>query len=340
MGALTQKLQSFPIAQLNGTRLSNIWKNWSSYQLAKRFKSSQHPGLPISISLEPTTSCNLRCPHCPSGLRSFTRDTGMLSSSVNSAILDQLGKTTLYITYYFQGEPFLNPDFLNQVKEASSRNIFTATSTNAHYLSEANCERIFESGLSKLIISIDGTTQDTYEKYRIGGQVDKVIEGTTRLLEMRKDSVHRGPWIIWQFILFQHNQHQLSDIKGLAAKLGVDELQIKTAQIYDFEQSEGWIPNDEKLSRYKKVGDKYIIQNSLLNKCWRMWNSAVITWDGDVVPCCFDKDAKYVMGNVIKSPFTEIWNNDNYQNFRSQLFKGRGQIDICSNCSEGTKIWV
>ncbi len=333
-------IKSYPFRELNANRIGNIFRNYSSYQFAKYSKKTTHPGAPISISIEPTTSCNLRCPHCPSGLRSFTRDTGMLSEEVNNLILDQIGNDLLYITYYFQGEPFLNPGFLDLVKAAHRKKIFTATSTNAHYLDRDTCERIHDSGLNKLIISIDGTTQETYGKYRIGGKLEKVLDGTKNLVSTKKKSKKSGPWIIWQFIVFEHNQHELPHIKKLAIDYRVDELQIKTAQFYDFEHSEGWIPEDKKLSRYEKKGNQFVIKNKLLNECWRMWNSAVVTWDGDVVPCCFDKDAKHSMGNVKATDFKAIWNGSAYKDFRTKLFAGRSNIDICTNCSEGTKTWV
>src|SRR5205085_9820154 len=128
-----------------------------------------HRGMPISIGIEPTTSCNLRCPECPSGLRSFTRPTGMLDESLFKKVIDELRDTHTYLTFYFQGEPYLHPDFLSLVRYAADRKIFTSTSTNAHYLNDANARATIESGLDRLIISIDGTTQETYESYRVGG---------------------------------------------------------------------------------------------------------------------------------------------------------------------------
>jgi radical SAM protein with 4Fe4S-binding SPASM domain len=70
-----------------------------------------------------------------------------------------------------------------------------------------------------------------------------------------------------------------------------------------------------------------------------MWQGCVFTWDGDVVPCCFDKDAKHKMGNIMQQTFSEIWKNTDYQLFRHQLSQNRQHIDICSNCTEGTQVW-
>ena len=311
----------------------------SSYFISKQLKENSHKGMPASISIEPTTACNLRCPQCPSGLRSFTRPTGMLSKELNKKVIQELKSSLTYITYYFQGEPYLNPDFLEMVHDASEANIYTATSTNAHYLSPENALRTVESGLSRLIISIDGTTQETFEKYRVGGNLERVIEGTKNIIDARNKS-GKGPFLIWQFIVFDHNEEEIPKIKKLADEIGVDQLRIKTAQIYDFETSDSLIPRDKKYSRYKKEGDRYVIKNKLLNQCWRMWQGCVVTWDGKVVPCCFDKDASHRLGELKDQSFKSIWNSSSYQSFRKLILKSRKNIDICQNCTEGTKIFA
>src|SRR5436190_16295655 len=122
------------LSKLSFRRSMNAAKVITSYQLSKLLKKPVQWGYPISVSFEPTTSCNLRCPECPSGLREFTRPTGMLKKDQFTRIISQLERTLHSLTFYFQGEPYLNPDFLDMVKVASSRKIFTITSTNAHYL--------------------------------------------------------------------------------------------------------------------------------------------------------------------------------------------------------------
>ncbi len=323
---------------LRPRRLWNASRILGSYYLSRFTKKNLHSGYPVAISIEPTTSCNLRCPQCPSGLREFTRDTGMLGPALNRKVIDELKSDLTYITYYFQGEPYLNPDFLDMVSYASANNIYTATSTNAHYLTPGNCKKTIDSGLKRLIISLDGSTQETYKKYRIGGQLDKVLQGTKNLVEAKKKA-GKGPYIIWQFIVFGHNEHQIADMKKLAREYGVDKLAIKTAQIYDFETNIDLLPADEKYARYHKKNGKTVIKNKLLNHCWRLWHNCVITWDGKVAPCCFDKDASHQFGDVSKNSFREIWQSAQYNSFRLLVLRSRKNIDICQNCTEGTKIW-
>ncbi len=297
-------------------------------------------GLPVFVSIEPTTSCNLRCPQCPSGLREFTRPTGMLKNKLFENIVLQLKGHLHSLTFYFQGEPYLNPDFLKMVSFANAHNIYTITSTNAHYLTEENARQTILSKLDKLIISVDGITQEVYEQYRIGGQLNKVMEGTREILKQKKVLKSKTPHVVWQFVVFKPNEHQVAAVKKLAKEMGVDELKIKTAQIYDFESGNDLIPETEQYSRYKKnQSGKYEIKNKLLNQCWRMWQGCVITWDGKVVPCCFDKDAKYKLGQLESESFKTIWHSDAYNHFRRSVLKSRSQIDICTNCTEGTQVW-
>src|SRR6266498_3369590 len=158
-------------------RVWNFVKVLSSYHVSKWTKKSVQWGYPVSISFEPTTSCNLRCPECPSGLRAFTRPTGMLKKDFFEETIDDVYKELLYLIFYFQGEPYLNPDFLEMVKYAHDKGIYTATSTNAHYLTDEKAKKTVESGLDRLIISIDGTTQNVYQQYRVGGKLEKVLQG-------------------------------------------------------------------------------------------------------------------------------------------------------------------
>ena len=332
---------------INLTKKLTLKKCWngikvlSSFYVGRLLNKPLQWGYPVSISFEPTTSCNLRCPECPSGLRAFTRPTGMLQKDFFTKTIDDIHKELLYLIFYFQGEPYLNPDFLDMVQYASSKGIYTATSTNAHYLTDAAAKRTVESGLDRLIISIDGTTQEVYKQYRVGGHLDKVIEGAKNIVKWKKELNSKTPFVFFQFLVVKPNEHQIEEIKKLAKDIGVDEVRFKTAQIYDYATDpNNLIPVTDKFSRYKKDTDgNYVPKNKLANRCWKMQHANVITWDGLVVPCCFDKDAMHQLGNLKNQSFKEVWNNDNYKQFRNDLMKSRKNIDICANCSEGASVW-
>ena len=328
------------LGKMTFRRTWNAGKVSAGYFISKWTKKPRQWGLPVSVSIEPTTSCNLRCPECPSGLRMFSRPTGMLEEKNFRSMIDGLSSHLLYLNFYFQGEPFLNPEFLSMVKYASSKRIFTSTSTNAHFLDDATAKRTVESGLDRLIISIDGTTQETYSAYRIGGKLSKVIDGAKNILKWKKELKSSSPKIIFQFLVVKPNEHQIADVKRLANDLGVDEVLLKTAQVYEYENGNELIPDEKKYSRYRKRADgKWEIKNKLENHCWKMWHSCVITWDGAVVPCCFDKDANHKLGMLKNFSMKQIWYSKPYENFRSSVLKGRKEIDICRNCSEGSKVF-
>lgn len=254
--------------------------------------------------------------------------------------MDEIGERLWYLIFYFQGEPYLNPSFLDLVKYASSKGIYTATSTNAHYLNDANAKRTIESGLDRLIISIDGTTQEVYEQYRIGGKLEKVLEGARNIIKWKKELKSSTPHVIFQFLVVKPNEHQIPELIKLAEEIGADEVGLKTAQVYDYEHGNALIPENSKYSRYyKKADGTYGIKNQLLNHCWKMWHSCVITWDGAVVPCCFDKDADFKMGNLQQDSFEKVWSSDSYHSFRSSVLRSRDEIEMCRNCTEGTKVW-
>ncbi|MEO7048622.1 MAG: SPASM domain-containing protein [Ferruginibacter sp.] len=329
------------LKKLTFRRFWNATKVLSSFYVSRILKRPIQWGLPMSISFEPTTSCNLRCPECPSGLREFTRPTGMLKQDFFKQTIDDIYKDILYLIFYFQGEPYLNKNFLDMVKYASSKGIYTATSTNAHYLTDEVAKKTIESGLDRLIISIDGTTQDVYQQYRRGGRLDKVIAGAKNVVKWKKELNSKTPFIFFQFLVVKPNEHQIEEIKKLGAEIGVDEVRFKTAQVYDYENDpNNLIPVNEKFSRYKKNKEgKHDAKNKLANHCWKLWQANVITWDGMVVPCCFDKDASHRLGDLKNQSFKEIWQNDNYQQFRKELMTSRKNIDICANCSEGVSVW-
>ncbi len=317
------------------SKLTNLFLLYSSFYLSYLRGKAIHWGMPWSISVEPTTSCNLSCPECPSGLKKFSRPTGTMSFENFKTIIDKQYKYLIWLILYFQGEPYLNPHFFEFVRYAKKKNIFTTTSTNGHYLSKTLARKTAESGLDQLIISLDGMDAETYKKYRIGGNFDKVMDGIRNLVEAKKNAKVNHPYLIIQFLVFKSNEHQIKEVKRLKKELGVDKVELKTAQFYEFEKGKEMMTSLSPFSRYEKTeSGQYKIKNRLKNRCLRMWQSSVITWDGDLVPCCFDKNAKHQFGNLISTDFKTIKTNEEYKAFRQQILKDRSQIEICRNCSE------
>ncbi len=323
-------------SKLNPGKLINAALVFGSYLYSRWTGVPVSKGLPLSLSLEPTTACNLRCPECPSGLRSFTRPTGNLKDTLFDKVLDEVAPHVIAFTFYFQGEPFIHSGLCSMIEKAHKKGLYTIVSTNGHFLDQEQCEEIVRSGLDRLIVSVDGASQEIYETYRKGGQLTQVTSGIERLIQTRARLKSRKPYLILQHIVFKHNEDQLAEIKALASKLKVDKLELKTAQVYDYEEGSELIPETEVYARYqKKESGGFVIKNRLLNHCWKMWQGCVICWDGRVVPCCFDKDARHQMGNVSEERLAVIWRSPDYLKFRQRILENRKGIDICTNCTEG-----
>ena len=203
----------------------------TSYLLSRVFKKPIVFGFPFSLSIEPTTACNLACPECPSGLKQFSRPTGKLDLNVHKQMLEQVKSSVFYVNYYFQGEPFLHPQFLDLIREAKLAKMYTSTSTNAHFIDKAKALEIIDSGLDRLIISVDGITQATYEQYRVNGSLSKVLEASAFLVEAKKERRSATPFLIFQFLAVKPNEAEIPAVFTLAKEIGIDEVRIKTAQL-------------------------------------------------------------------------------------------------------------
>lgn len=329
-----------PFTNLTFRRCLNAMAVIGTYWMSRILKRPVRPALPLALSVEPTTSCNLRCPECPSGLRSFSRPTGMLDPVLFANVLDQTSRHLLYLTLYFQGEPYLHPDFIELVRIAKRRRLFVTTSTNGHFLDDETARSTVESGLDRLIVSVDGATQETYEQYRIGGSLEKVLNGVRRVVEWKRRLHVRHPHVVFQVLVVRPNEHELDRLSAMAQEIGVDQVVFKTAQVYAPSDGHALIPSQDAYARYVRQSDgSWKIKNPLHNSCWKMWHACVMTWDGKIVPCCFDKDASHQVGDLTLQSFRDAWYSVPYQDFRSRLFKGRREIDICTNCSEGTKVF-
>lgn len=313
--------------------MNYLMLQWS-YHLSKLTNNIAHKGKPAFISIEPTTICNLRCPQCFTTDAKFTRPKGKMDVETFEAIINQASPNAFYLNLYFQGEPFLNQNLSSFIHKAKKSGFYVAVSTNAHYLSQDNVNNIIDAGLDRLIVSLDGTDTETYMQYRQGGDFDTVVNGVRLLAEMKKKQKKHYPFIELQFLLHRKNESQQKQIKAFGKQLGVDKVTIKSFQLIKEDKASEWLPR--KRSRYNINPDgSATIKSKLPNHCFRMWNSCVITWDGDVVPCCFDKNADHTMGNIRHKELYDIWENAAYNNFRKKVFTARKNIDICRNCSEG-----
>ncbi|HTX88110.1 MAG TPA: radical SAM protein, partial [Bacteroidales bacterium] len=229
----------------------NLVRLFASYFLSRVLRKAVHSGAPFAITLEPTNRCNLHCPECPSGAQSMSRPRGFMELETYKMILASLDRGTSYLNLYFQGEPFLHPDFFEMVRLAKEKGLYVNTSTNGHFLDPENARKTIASHLDRIIISLDGADQPAYGSYRTGGSLKTVQDGIRNLAEARKRAGTRKPGIVAQFLVLKTNEYQLPEMKKLARELGADRLEIKSAQFYDFELGHPLMPEGKKYNRYR-----------------------------------------------------------------------------------------
>jgi len=290
-------------------------------------------GMPLSAGIELTNCCNLACPECVSGSGLMKRGRGYMSRTLFEKFIMESIPGLLHANLYFQGEPMMHPLFFDFIEIASK--IRLTVSTNGHFLDKDSTERLAASSLSELVISLDGMDSRTYGIYRHNGEFDRVINGI-RLLAVALRHSKSTMKLRLQFLVNRYNESQIPEARKFASEVDA-VLKLKSMQVIDSERTESWLPIQEKFRRYRKENERNVIKGKLVNRCSRLWISPVVTWDGFVVPCCFDKDAEYILGDLNKTSFRDIWYGEKYQEFRKRLLSNRTGIGICNNCTEGLR---
>lgn len=319
-------------------RFINILKVLLSFNVSRLIKRPVIWGMPLSYSIEPTNHCNLKCPECPSGLGILTRPLGLMKPEFFKRIIDEICHTGFYVQLFFQGEPYINKNLPDMIKYAQERNIYVSISTNGHFINNQNVDSILDSAPDKIIYSMDGLDEETYQNYRVGGTFTQANEGLCAITERKKSRRLKKPFVELQFIVMKQNEHLLDRVLEYAQKTEVDKVVFKTMQISSYQNALNFLPQNKKYRRYDIENGSFFIKGKLKNQCFALWRTSVITWDGRIVPCCFDKDANYEFGRLNGVNFNAIWKSTGYQKFRQTVLQDRKGISMCSNCTEGMKM--
>lgn len=313
-------------------------ENYLLIESEKQNRQEYVSGYPYWLTVDPTNFCTLRCPFCPTGQVRGSRTKGLLSFENFKKIANELGPYLIHIDFCNWGEPLLNKEIYRMIKYAKQYNIDTKIDSNFNQFSEKDAEDMILSGLDKLIVSIDGATQEAYSKYRIGGDLNKVMGNLKLLLKKRKELKKSNPYICWQFLVFRHNEHEIEQVKKIGQDLGVDVVGITKA----FIGNKDWIPLNEEYSHYKREeikNDEYTSEHFKSPEerfCNWPWETVVINPNGSVSPCCSVEDEKDDFANIFESSFRKIWNGDKYMQARRFIKNKRepekGQSNICFDC--------
>lgn len=290
---------------------------------------------PLFVSVEPAAACQLRCPECPVGMRGQATDSthkALMSEAVWQRTLSEVAPYAHTLQFYFQGEPLLNSALPQMIAEAHAQGLYTIVSTNAQAMTPELAEALVSSGLSRIIVSMDGLSDQSYGAYRIGGSLSQTKAAIRYLREAKtKFQISNLKFQIeLQCLRLRTNEHEWEEMRRTYRLLGADRLTLKTAQLYDYANGHPLMPSNERYSRYQKGTDGLYHRKPISRGCFRVWSGCVITTTGEVLPCCYDKAHAHAYGNIMNAPMRELFNSAEAERFRRSALNH--QVDICQEC--------
>ena len=341
-GGVVGSLASGRAGQRAGVAMDHFtWKkvlNFLRIELQLKSGRTQVKGYPYEWEIDTTNICQLKCPLCHTGLGTVNRQKGVMHFDLFKKTIDEIKDYCIWLSLYSWGEPFLNKEIDKYIAYANQANVATIISSNLNKpLTKDMAERLVLSGLDSLIISLDGTTQEVYEVYRVGGYLERVLENIRLLSQTKAELGRTKPFMEWQFIVMRQNEHQVSEAREMAKEMGVNDIVFKKVDFPhgedDPELAAKWLPvNTEGFLRDQPFEKPY---NENGKRCWRLWRSGVVNWDGGYAPCCYLTDASDDFGNVSTQSIKEIWNNKSYVTAR-ELFDEETNPKTyvgCLNCN-------
>ena len=316
------------------SRLTNLLRCRGSYLLSL-LGVCRVRYMPTFVSVEPANFCQLACPECPVGMRHAQPDKqrGVMSMDMFRRIVDEVAPYARVIQLFWQGDPLLNDRLPEMISLAHQAGLYTIVSTNAQRLDLSAARALAGAGLNRVIVSLDGWTQQTYEQYRRGGNVEQAKQAIRFLRQARQETGARM-LIELQCLRLKTNEQEWELFRKGYRALGADFLTMKTAQLYDFAQGSPLMPSDTRYARYRwdKSIRQYVPKHGLRNRCQRLWSGCVIDVCGDVMPCCYDKSKQHTFGNILRQPLADIWHGEQAEQFRMAVLRRRRDIPICTNC--------
>jgi len=311
-------------------RMINIIKIYVSFYFSLILRKPIVWGYPLVIMIEPTNICNLSCPLCYTVIKRTKNEKGYMDFEIYKKIIDEIAPYSTCIQLIGQGESFLHEDIIKMITYAAEKKLYIYIATNGNV--SINENELVKSGLSTLAFSVDGVTQETYCQYRVNGYLDNVLTFMKNIIEVKKQTKNYIPKIIWDFLLFKHNEHEIEMVKKMADLYEVNELRIKPIVIRTKDQINTLLPIDQRYRRYEDIDTELKMKKKINNRCKAIWKAIAVNWNGEMKVCCKDIDVKTKIGSVTEKSIHEIWKSVSFMNFRKNILKNKRQFDMCNNC--------
>lgn len=320
---------------LRPLRYSTPRKLWNvgCIKIQRSLHTERVRGMPYRYYLDPINICNLHCPLCPTGLGILGRPRGRFNLEAFRCIIDQIAPYAYTVELYNWGEPFLHPNIAEMIRYAHRRRIAVRLSSNMNYFSPELAQAVVEAGLDRLIVSLDGSSQETYARYRRGGDLARVCENIRLLVEAKRRARSHTPFILARMLVTRHNEGEIEVVRRLAEELGADAFSL--APIFvdttDPAQIAEWLPAERALSAY---GETSTPANRWA--CAELWEAMTINWDGGLSPCCWVHQKGTDLGNAFEQPLRELWNSPPYVSARRAFARGGPKTPlietVCNRC--------
>ena len=311
-------------------------KNLIKIAFNRLFPIAKPMGFPYMAHVDPAGVCNLRCFNCPV-LLPDKKGKCLLSFDIYKKFVDEIADYLLYIILWSWGEPLLNPNICEMIRYASERNILTVTSTNLNKLTREKACELMYSGLTALIVALDGAEKCTYEKLRKGGSFDLIMENLDILMDEKKKCSSATPLINLRMVVSRENEHEIEKFRQIGRTLGVDMISLKA---YSTRQSGSlnpavdrkFSPETEELRWYKYHPDFTTVKKIKKYKCKFPWTKPMLFADGTIASCEFDFGYDHTFGNLKDQSFCDIWFSEKANQFRKQFLKNRNYYEFCRDC--------
>ncbi len=292
--------------------------NKKLFWLVYKFKPTFMFPFPNFVCIEASTHCNLKCACCPTGQAQKGMSKGFLQFEDFKAVIDKCGFFLNRVQLSNYGEIFLNPEIFKIIKYAEDRGIRVCADTNLNYFNESMAEELVKTGMTDLTVAIDGASNESYSKYRVNGNFDRVISNVKSINKFKQKYNSKKPALIWQFVLFGYNEHEIDEARAMAKSLDM-RFCIK------LNWSRKFFPVAHPNSQSPGVID---------NLCGQLWHMPVINYNGNMLGCCVLFDEKYHFGNVFNEGFPRVYNGHRMRTARRMMRNGIKGIDsiYCSQC--------
>jgi len=287
----------------------------------------QVESLPYIINIDSVNACNLACPFCVTGTRQLERRKSHFATPAAKRLIDMVSDHTLIARFHNWGEPFLNRDIFELVRYAHDAGIFTTVSSNLSIEVDGLAEKILDSGLDNLHVSIDGLTQSTLEVYRRKAKIDLIMKNIRDIVALKRSRNSKTPRIELAFLVFRHNEHELPLLGKMKKDLGVDAFTASNAFIYH----DTFVPENPLYAPSQHIWS---------GSCHYLYSELMVEADGKVSPCCTNTSERFDVGTVDEiDNLRAFWNKPVFRAMRAKSSgQGRAAEDfesietLCDHC--------